>query len=74
MSIRLRALFYTMGFVGSALIAGLATAQILAMIPDKWLPFVGLAVFGSIGSWVVYSITKTQLEYREKLQNMVDRK
>ena len=74
MSIRLRALTYTVGFVGSALILGIAVAQILAWIPPEYLPWIGLATFCGIGSWVVYGITKTQLEYQAKLQEMTNKK
>jgi len=74
MSIRLRALAYTVGFVASALIAGLAIAQIMAMIPSDYLPWIGIGILVLAGSYTVYGITKTQLEYRDKLQQMVDQK
>ena len=74
MSIRLRALAYTVGFVGSALIAGMAIAQILSMIPGEYLPWVAITGLIAVGGTMVYSMTKTQLEYREKLQQMVDQK
>ena len=74
MSIRLRAVIYTLGFVASALVAGFATAQILEQIPLAWLPWIGLGFLVVGGGSVVYNITKSQLEYREKLQEMVDQK
>ena len=74
MSIQLRAVIYTLGFVASALVAGFATAQILEQIPLAWLPWIGLGFLVVGGGSVVYNITKSQLEYREKLQKMVDQK
>lgn len=74
MSIQLRAVIYTLGFVASALVAGFATAQILEQIPLAWLPWIGIGFLVVGGGSVVYNITKSQLEYREKLQKMVDQK
>lgn len=74
MSIRLRALIHTVGFVASAMVIGFATAQILQQIPLAWLPWLGLGFLIVGGGSVVYNITKSQLEYREKLQKMVDQK
>lgn len=74
MSIQLRAVIYTLGFVASALVAGFATAQILEQIPPAWLPWIGIGFLVVGGGSVVYNITKSQLEYREKLQKMVDQK
>lgn len=74
MSIQIRALLYTLAFVASALIAGFATAQILEQIPLAWLPWIGLGFLVVGGGSVVYNITKSQLEYRQKLQEIADKK
>ena len=74
MNIKLRALSYTAGIFAAGAVAGLALIQILEMLPPDWIPKIFIGVLIAMLFNFCYTVTKAQLEYRDKLEEIVNQK
>ena len=70
MSIRLRAMLYTAGFVASVIVGSFALSMLLQVIPEQY--YFPMFVAGLIlyGVWSTYSFTKSHLEFKEKMAEL----
>lgn len=74
LSLKQKAFTQTLTLVGSALITGVVVALIA-----EYVAFSTILIFAGIGFvaymfYLVYQINLSQLQYKEKLQEMVDKK
>jgi hypothetical protein len=74
MNLKLRALLYSLGVLAASAVAGLAAVEIVKMINISLLPWVGVGFLLIMSLYVLYNITLAQLEYREKLNKIVEQK
>lgn len=74
MSIQIRAFLYALGIFAAIGVGSLALVEIMNMIPQEY--YFGIAVSAGIlmGFYLVYSVCKAQLEYRAKLEEIVNKK
>jgi uncharacterized membrane protein YfcA len=74
MSIKVRAFLYALGIFVAIGVGSVAAVQILNMIPEAYyLPLFVVVVTALIFN-LVYSICKATLEYKEKLQQIANKK
>ena len=74
MSIRLRAMLYTLGIFVCIGVGSVCLVQILTMIPPEYYFPIYIAACIGIGFYIVYSFCVAQLEYRAKLEEIVNQK
>lgn len=74
MNLKVRALLYSLGILAASAVAGLAAVEIVKMINISLLPWIGVGFLLIIIFYVMYNITLTQLEYRDKLKEIVPNK
>jgi hypothetical protein len=74
MNIKVRALLYSLGVLAASAVAGLAAVVIVKMINISLLPWIGVGFLLIMALYVLYNVTLTQLEYREKLNEIVEKK
>lgn len=74
MNLKLRALLYSLGVLAASAVAGLAAVEIVKMISISLLPWIGVGFLLIMSLYVIYNITLAQLEYREKLNEIVTNK
>ena len=74
MNLKVRALLYSLGVLAASAVAGLAAVEIVKMINISLLPWIGVGFLLIMSLYVLYNITLTQLEYREKLNEIVEKK
>lgn len=74
MNLKVQALLYSLGILAASAVAGLAAVEIVKMINISLLPWIGVGFLLIIIFYVMYNITLTQLEYRDKLKEIVPNK
>lgn len=74
MNLKVRALLYSLGVLAASTVAGLAAVEIVKMINISLLPWMGVGFLLIMSLYVIYNITLAQLEYREKLNEIVEQK
>ena len=74
MNLKVRALLYSLGVLAASAVAGLAAVEIVKMISISFLPWIGVGFLLIMSLYVIYNITLAQLEYREKLNEIVEQK
>jgi hypothetical protein len=74
MNLKVRALLYSLGVLAASTVAGLAAVEIVKMININLLPWMGVGFLLIMSLYVIYNITLAQLEYREKLNEIVEQK
>lgn len=71
MSIKLRALSYTAGIFAAVSVGAVALVEILKMLPQEWVPNIFIGALIAMLFKFVYDIVKINLEYRDKLAEIV---
>ena len=74
MNLKLRAFSYTAGIFAGGAIVGLALVQILEMLPPAWIPYMFVGALMVLLFNFCYAITKAHLEYKAKLEEIVNKK
>lgn len=74
MSLKIKALGYSVGVLLCSVVAGLAAVEIIKAISIEMAPFIGVGFLLVMSFYVLYNITLSQLEYREKLKEIVNQK
>lgn len=74
MSLKIKALGYSVGVLLCSIVAGVATVEIIKAISVEMAPFIGVGFLLLMSLYVLYNITLAQLEYREKLKEIVEQK
>ena len=74
MNLKLRAFVYTTGIFLSILIGSFCLVQIMTMIPPEYYFPISVAACIGIGFYITYSMCLSQLEYRKKLEEIVNKK
>ena len=74
MNIKQQALLKTVYFFVTAVVAACVGMLLVLNVPAQVLIFFALAMFVAWLGIIYYEITKSQLEYKQKLKEMVDQK
>lgn len=74
MNQKLRAAGITAGMMAICVIVGLGLKLVFTYITPDMVPFILTAVGLSICVYVMYSVILMQIQYRDQLKEMVDRK
>lgn len=74
MNLKIKALLYSLGILAASAVAGLAAVEIVKMISISLLPWIGVGFLLVMAFYVMYNITLAQLEYRDKLKEIVTNK
>lgn len=74
MNIKLRALSYTAGIFALGSIVGLGLIQLIELLPAAWIPYIFIGILIAMLFNFCYAVTKAHLEYRAKLEEIVNQK
>lgn len=65
LSLKQKALLFTIGALTASIIAGLSISQILAMIPAYMVPYIGIGFVVIVMAKLLYGLILNDLELRE---------
>lgn len=65
LSLKQKALLFTIGALMASIIAGLSISQILAMIPAYMVPYIGIGFVVIVMAKLLYGLILNDLELRE---------
>ena len=69
-SIKQKALLFTIGALSASIIAGLSIAQIIAMIPAYLVPYIGIGFVVIVMAKLLYSLILNDLECKNRLEEL----
>jgi hypothetical protein len=70
LSIKQKALLFTIGALAASIIAGLSVAQIIAMIPGYMVPYIGIGFVVIVMAKLLYSLILNDLECKNRLEEL----
>jgi hypothetical protein len=74
MNLKIKALLYSLGVLAASAVAGLSIVGIIEIIGIDMLPWIGVGFMTIMAFYVIYNITLSQLQYQDKLKEIVDQK
>lgn len=74
MSIRTRAMLYTLGIFAAMAVSSFALVAIMELIPQEYYFSIFMAALIAVGLNFVYTVCKAQLEYKAKLEEIAAKK
>lgn len=74
MSIQIRAFLYALGIFAAIGVGSLALVEIMNLIPQEYYFGITITALVLMGFYLVYSVCKAQLEYKARLEQIVNQK